>query len=129
MATYKLTVKGFSSGLNELLGGRTYNYRTRKYMNPVKSKNDAICRRAINASVLKGVKITKPIVMRYSFYVPDKRHDRMNVASAFIKSFEDALQECKVIKNDGYDDVLTPELAFAVDRINPRVEIIICEVE
>lgn len=53
----------------------------------------------------------------------------MNTASAFIKSFEDALQKCKVIRNDGYDDVLTPTLEFAIDKQNPRVEVIIEEVE
>ena len=52
----------------------------------------------------------------------------MNIASAFIKSFEDALQKCNVIKNDGWDDVLTPTLEFAIDRKEPRVEIIIEEI-
>ena len=55
--------------------------------------------------------------------------DRMNVGSAFIKSFEDALQKCGVIKNDGWDDVLTPELHFSIDKENPRVEVSIKEME
>ena len=53
----------------------------------------------------------------------------MNIASAFIKSFEDALQKCNVIKNDGFDDVLTPTLHFEVDKKNPRIEIVIEEKE
>ena len=56
-------------------------------------------------------------------------HDRMNVASAFIKSFEDALQKCRVLKNDGWDDVLTPTLSFDIDKQKPRVEVTIEEVE
>ena len=56
-------------------------------------------------------------------------HDRMNVASAFIKSFEDALQKQKVIKNDGWNDVLTPTLEFEIDRKNPRVEVVVKEVK
>lgn len=127
---YRVTVKGFKSGLNELLAGRTYDHRTKKYRNAVKNRNDAICVKCIKASKgLHGVKILKPIVIHYSFYCENKMHDRMNIASAFIKSFEDALQKCEVIKNDGFDDVLTPTLYFEVDKKNPRVEIIIEEKE
>ena len=69
------------------------------------------------------------MVFKSVFFVENKMHDRMNTASAFIKSFEDALQKCKVIRNDGYDDVLTPTLEFVIDKQNPRVEVIIEEVE
>lgn len=127
---YQVTVKGFKSGLNELLVGRVYDHRTKKYRNAVKNKNDAICAKYIKASKdLQGVKIVKPIVIHYSFYCENKMHDRMNIASAFIKSFEDALQKCEVIKNDGFDDVLTPTLHFEIDKHNPRVEIVIEEKE
>lgn len=39
---YQVTVKGFKSGLNELLVGRVYDHRTKKYRNAVKNKNDMI---------------------------------------------------------------------------------------
>lgn len=83
----------------------------------------------INLSDLRGKKIDKPIIIHYRFYVENKMHDRMNTASAFIKSFEDALQKCGIICNDGYDDVLTPTLYFDVDRQNPRVEVTVEVVE
>lgn len=127
---YRLTVKNFESGLNELLKGRLYDYRTKKYRNTVKNQNDALCSKYIRLSKdLRGVHIDKPVIIHYEFYCKDKMHDRMNVASAFIKSFEDALQKCKVIKNDGWDYVLTPTLYFEIDRSNPRIEIVIEEVE
>ena len=53
----------------------------------------------------------------------------MNVASAFIKSFEDAMQKCRILRNDGWDDVLTPTLSFDIDKQKPRVEVTIEEVE
>lgn len=125
-----MTVKGFKSGLNELLGGRMYDHRTKKYRNSEKSKNDAICAKYIKLSKdLRGVKIDRPVIIHYEFYCENKMHDRMNVASAFIKSFEDALQKCRVLKNDGWDDVLTPTLAFDIDKQKPRVEVTIEEVE
>lgn len=125
---YQVIVKGFDSGLNELLAGRIYNPRTRKYHNVVKNKNDALCQKFIN-EYMKGVHIDKPVKIDYVFFVPNKRHDRMNTASAFIKSFEDALQKCKVIDNDGFDCVLTPMLDFYVDKENPRIEVTIREAE
>lgn len=127
---YKIIIKGFDSGLNELINGHLYDYRTKKYRNAVKNKNDDICCKQIKfCRELKGVHINKPIVIHYSFYAKDKRHDRMNLASAFIKSFEDSLQKCGVIKNDGWDDVLTPVLTFEIDKKNPRIEVLICEEE
>lgn len=131
---YRVIVKGYNSGLNELLDAQVHRYdaRTKRTIvaNPVKKKNDALCMKHIKLSKdLRGVKINGPVFMRYKFYVPDKKHDRSNYASAFIKSFEDALQKCKVIKNDTYDLVLTPELYFQVDKDNPRIEVEIIEVD
>lgn len=126
---YQVTVKGFKSGLNELLSGKVYDHRTKKYRNIIKNRNDALCMKFINLSKLKGKRIEKPIIIHYRFYVENKMHDRMNTASAFIKSFEDALQKCRIICNDGYDDVLTPTLYFEVDRQNPRVEVTVEVVE
>ena len=125
-----MTVKGFKSGLNELLGGRMYDHRTKKYRTPEKSRNDAICAKYIKLSKdLRGVKIERPVIIHYSFYCENKMHDRMNVASAFIKSFEDAMQKCRILRNDGWDDVLTPTLSFDIDKQKPRVEVTIEEVE
>ena len=114
-------------GLNELLGGRMYDFRTKKYRNPVKSANDAICARAIR-KYMRGVKIDKPIRCTYMIYAGDKRHDRGNLACAVEKSFLDALQEMKVIKNDGFDDVLDSVFHTELCRDNPRIEVIIEEV-
>lgn len=121
---YQLTVYGFDSGLNELLAGRMYDFRTKKYRNPIKNKNDAICQKAIHEQ-LKGVEIDYPVEIGYHFFCKNKMRDRMNVGSAFIKSFEDALQKENVLSNDGWDDVLTPKLEFDIDKENPRIEIFI----
>lgn len=115
-------------GLNELLAGRMYDYRTKKYHNRVKSDNDKVCRLAIQ-KYMRGVKIDKPIRCTYMIYAGDKRHDRGNLACAVEKSFLDALQEMKVIKNDGFDNVLDSTFHTEVDKFNPRIEVIIEEVE
>lgn len=130
---YKVTIsksnKAFPiKGLNELLAGRMYDYRTRKYHNRVKADNDRVCCLAIRRD-LKGVKLKTPIKCTYYIYAQDKRHDRNNLESATTKSFLDALQQCKVIKNDGFDDVLDSVFHTTVDKANPRVEVIIEEME
>ena len=77
---------------------------------------------------MRGVKIDKPIRCNYMIYAGDKRHDRGNLACAVETSFLDALQEMKVIKNDGFDDVLDSVFHTELCRDNPRIEVIIEEV-
>lgn len=114
-------------GLNELLDGRLYNPRTRKYHNPVKKENDRVCCVAIRRD-LKGVKLKTPIKCTYYIFAQDKRHDRNNLESATTKSFLDALQQCGCIKSDGFDYVLDSVFHSEVCRQNPRIEVLIEEV-
>src|SRR5574344_46906 len=109
---YRLTIYNFDSGLNELLNGMQYDFRTKRVFNRVKDKNDKICIVGIRKSDLCNVKIVKPIIVHYLFICKDKRRDRGNVSSAFEKSFLDALQKLKIIENDGWDDVLTPTFDY-----------------
>ena len=63
---FRFTVYGFDSGLNELLAGRMYDFRTKKYRNHVKNKNDLICQKSIKQN-LKDVVIDKPISISYHY--------------------------------------------------------------
>ena len=109
-------------GLNELLNGRMYNFRTKKYHNPVKAENDKICLRAIK-KYMPGVKIDKPVRCVYYIYAQDKRHDRANLCAAVSKSFADALQLAGVISNDSFDLYLDEEFHTDLSRENPRIEV------
>lgn len=114
-------------GLNELLAGRIYDYRTKKYHNKVKSENDKVCRLAIQ-KYLKNVKFTKQIQCTYNIYAKDKRHDRQNLYSV-DKSFLDALQQTKKISNDGWRECADSVFHTYLDAVNPRIEVIIEELE
>ena len=123
--TYKVVISKTNKtfpikGLNELLAGRTYDYRSKKYHNPVKSANDRVCCVAIRSD-LKGVKLKTPIRCTYYIYAQDKRHDRGNLYSATEKSFLDALQSCKVLENDSWDMCYDGVFHTMLDRDNPRV--------
>jgi Holliday junction resolvase RusA-like endonuclease len=78
---------------------------------------------------LKGVTLKTPIRCTYYIYAQDKRHDRGNLYSATEKSFLDALQSCKCLKNDGWNEVFDSVFHSEVDTRNPRVEVIIEEIE
>lgn len=131
--TYKVTISKTNKtfpikGLNELLAGRMYDYRTKKYQNKVKSDNDRVCCVAIRRD-LKGVKLKTPIRCTYYIYAQDKRHDRGNLYSATEKSFLDALQSCKVLANDSWDMCYDGVFHTDLDRSNPRIEVIVEEIE
>lgn len=115
-------------GLNELLNGRMYNFRTKKYHNPVKAENDKVCRLAIQ-KYLRGVKIDKPIKCFFYIYAKDKKHDKGNINSAVEKSFLDALQQKGVIQNDTFDLVDDSYFLTVLDRDNPRIEVAIKVIE
>ncbi|MBO5921945.1 MAG: hypothetical protein J6Q48_06110 [Bacteroidaceae bacterium] len=99
-----------------------YNFRTKKYHNPVKAENDKICLRAIK-KYMPGVKIDKPVRCVYYIYAQDKRHDRANLCAAVSKSFADALQLAGVISNDSFDLYLDEEFHTDLSRENPRIEV------
>ncbi|WP_302419996.1 hypothetical protein [uncultured Megasphaera sp.] len=55
---------------------------------------------------------------------PNRRRDKDNVA--FAKKFIlDSLQEVGIIKNDGWDEIISFRDEFYIDRNNPRVEVYI----
>lgn len=109
-------------GLNELLAGMYWNARLKKFQNEIKANNDKMCRLSIQ-KYMHGVKIDNPIRCHFHIYAKDKKHDRGNVYTATEKSFLDALQQMKVISNDGYDDVLDSTFLTELDRLNPRIEV------
>ena len=130
--TYKVVISKSNKtfpikGLNELLAGRMYDYRTKKYHNKVKTENDKVCCVAIR-KYLKDVKLKTPIKCTYYIYAQDKRHDRGNLYSATEKSFLDALQECKVLDNDSWDKCYDGVFHTELDRNNPRVVVEIEEI-
>ena len=62
----------------------------------------------------------------FSWYEKNQRRDKDNIA--FAKKFIlDALQEMKILKNDGWAEVAGFEDRFYVDKHNPRVEVEIYE--
>ena len=128
---YKVTIPNWASGLNELLNHQEKRWDARlkkmRVYNTEKTKNEKIIRECLRRQKMSGVRIEKPIAIQYKIYAKDKKHDRQNLGSCLDKCFCDALQTMKIIKNDGWNDIVHIKFDYDVDPQNPRAEIIITE--
>ena len=116
--TYKFIIFGRLTGLNE------YVYACRSHRQKgakLKGESQDCCAWHIK-SQLRGIKINKPVHIKYSWHERDKRRDKDNIA--FAKKFiQDALVECEVLKNDGWKEIRGFSDAFYIDKNNPRIEV------
>lgn len=67
--------------------------------------------------------IDNPVYIKYEFYEPNKKRDLDNIASFFIKVFQDALVKTGILKNDTWNYIEGYSIDFFVDKDNPRIEV------
>ena len=121
--TYTLTIPGVLVGLNEYITAERSN---RYQAAAIKKQTEHAIGAAIRRQ-LRGVKITMPVYITYTWIEPTKRRDKDNIA--FAKKFvQDALVRAKVIKNDGWKEIAGFRDCFDVDKAHPRVIVAIEEV-
>lgn len=77
---------------------------------------------------LRGVRIDKPVIIHYHYYEENRKRDIGNIHAPCQKFVEDALQECRVLKNDNQKCVVGFTATFDYDKENPRVVVQIVEV-
>lgn len=122
---YLLTIPGKLPGLNDYIAAeRTNRHKGAK----MKADGGNIVAVAIR-QCMRGVRIEKPVEMHYTWYEQNKRRDKDNVSSFGRKVIQDSLVQCGVLKNDGWKYVVGFSDRFEVDKKNPRIEVIIKEVE
>lgn len=129
MAKYNITITGFDTGLNELLNGVYFDWKTKRVVNRVKYKYEQLVIKQLRFSELRNVKLKTPIVIYYHIYAKDKKHDRMNIGACADKVIADALQKAGILSNDSWDCVLNAHFEYDIDRVNPRIEVTIVEVD
>lgn len=112
-----LTIHGRLPGLNEYIASE----RTNKYK-AAKLKRDAqnLVGNEIRGQ-LRGVKISEPVFMVYTFYEPNRKRDHDNVSGFAHKVIQDALVEMGVLRDDGWDEVTGYTDHFALDKKDPRI--------
>jgi len=77
---------------------------------------------------LRKWKATKPVILHYIVYEPNRKRDHDNTISVIMKYTQDTLQKCGVITNDGWANILNFTHDFYVAQESPRVEVYIEEV-
>lgn len=111
-------VAGRLPGMNEYTSAQ----RTNKYggagMKKTAQKATEAC---IRAARLKPIE--RPTYIKYTFYEPNKRRDKDNIAGFAHKVIQDALVACRVLKDDGWDYITGFSDDFKVDKKEPRIEV------
>ena len=122
---YKFTIQGRLDGLNEYTAAnRTNPYKGGK----MKKDNEEVVIWAIRQQ-LKGLHINVPVILKYDFYEPNRRRDLDNISSFAHKVIQDALVKTNVLKNDGWNEIISYIDQFYLDKENPRIEVTLEEAE
>lgn len=124
MALYTFTVGARLPGLNEYTSAcRTHPKKGARMKKDAQQIVELFIRHQ-----LRGLKISRPVKLHYRFYEKDRRRDMDNVSSFAKKVTQDALVSCGVLENDGWKNVKGSSEEFDVDKLSPRIEIVIEEV-
>jgi len=123
---YKLTIPGILPGLNEYVDAERSHKGKYKAASMKKQAQNVIG--YMVKTQLRGVRFTRPVVIRYLWIEPSRRRDKDNIA--FAKKFiQDSLVESGILRNDGWAEIEHFTDDFDVDPKNPRVEVTIEEYE
>nr|DAQ43732.1 MAG TPA: Endodeoxyribonuclease RusA [Caudoviricetes sp.] len=122
---YLLIIPGRLDNLNDYISAERANRYKGAQM---KSRSEAVVINAIR-QCLKRVKIDKPVYMEYRWYEKNKKRDLDNISSYGRKVIQDSLVYAHVLKNDGWKEITGFSDEFYVDAANPRIEVLIREVE
>lgn len=76
---------------------------------------------------LNGWRPKGQVVMHYTFYEPNRRRDKDNIAGYAVKLIQDSLVKAGYLRGDGWQYIEGYTLSWAVDKSRPRIEVIIEE--
>lgn len=120
---HKFTIQGRLPNLNDYIDAT----RSHK-MASAKMKEEAQLQVMWQIRAQLGPRvIDRPVFIQFSWYEPDRRRDRDNVASFGRKIIQDALVALGTLHDDGWDYVVGYYDEFAVDADNPRIEVVLIE--
>lgn len=120
----KLVIPGRLVGLNEYIEAERRNKYKAAQIKREAEDLVMLCAR----QQLRGWKARGPVMMFYLWVEKDRRRDKDNISGYGRKIIQDALVKGKFLKNDGWNDIEGFADDFAVDKGNPRIEIVIEEI-
>lgn len=122
MDEFRFVIPGRLPGLNEIVAASKDHFGS--YAKMKRSLTKTVAAQAVATAGRTG----KPRFRRVAVFVrwvePNRRRDKDNI-EAGIKFILDGLVEAGIIPNDGWRHVADIHHSFAVDRDNPRVEVIL----
>lgn len=113
----KLIIKGELPDLNTYINAE----RSNRFMG-AKIKKDATEAVYSLAKEQKLKRVVGEVLMIYSWYCKNKRKDKDNIVFA-RKFIQDGLVQAKILKNDGWEDIVGFTDMFFIDAKNPRIEV------
>lgn len=122
--TARLVITGRLAGLNEYVAAE----RANRYKGAQMKRDAQVYVEYAIKRQMHGVRFSRPVRLRYLFVEPNKKRDKDNIAAFGHKVIQDALVEMGVLDGDGWAYIEGYVDDFAVDRVNPRIEVTIEEV-
>ncbi len=115
----KLVIPGVLPNLNDYIAAERIHRQKGAAMKRQTEQVVILCAR----SQLRRAHFDGPVVMRYTWYEPNRRRDKDNISSFGRKCIQDALVRAGVLKNDGWAEIVGFSDRFEVDKREPRVEV------
>lgn len=122
---YKFAIPGRLDALNEYTRANRQNYQAGGRM---KRDNEDSIIWSIRQQ-LKNLHIEKPVVIHYNFFELNGKRDNDNILSCASKFIQDSLVKSKVLLNDNQKCIHRFWFDTYIDKINPRIEVEIYEIE
>lgn len=96
--------------------------------NSMKQKYQQIAQDSI-VEQLRAIMINRKVIIEYRFYEKNKKRDLDNISSFAHKVVQDALVRVGTLSNDGWNNIVGYKDFFYIDKENPRIEVIIHELD
>lgn len=122
---YLLTIPGKLHNLNDYISAE----RSNRYVGAQMKKADQNIIIYYAKKQLKGICIEKPVFMEYTWHEANRQRDKDNISSFGRKVIQDGLVRAHVLRGDGWNHIEGFSDQFKVDKENPRIEVLIREVE
>ena len=120
---YKLVIPGRLEGLNEYT---TANRRNPYAGGKVKKDCETLIILAIRQQ-LGRLRISKPVLIYYHFFEPNRRRDNDNILSCASKFVQDSLVKTQVLSEDNQKCIHRFYFDTDIDAENPRIEVTLTE--
>lgn len=114
----KFTIHDRLPGLNEFIAQQRANKYGGNLMKRYIQKQVEWEIRSAKLMPIKG-----RVFIHYTFYEPDKRRDKDNIAAVAYKVIQDALVATGILRGDGWDCIENWDQDFEVDKQHPHIDV------